>query len=128
MKNPYRKGELKAKMTYTYVGEIREATIKRTASYKAGIDDPVSDTYYVVLRDGEGLQQSLYRYASTYEAAERLRNLIPLCKTIVATGKVCIRRNNIYFETLTLSWPNGDNILVWAMDKEIRGSTEEDVA
>ena len=125
MKNPYKRGELKAKMTYTYVGEIREATIKRTASYKAGIDDPVSDTYYVVLRDVEGLQQSLYRYASTYEAAERLRSLIPLCKTLVLTGKVCIRRNNIYFEAVTVSWPNGDSTLAWAEDKQIRASEEE---
>ena len=125
MKNPYKRGELKAKMTYTYVGEIREAMIKRTASYKAGIDDPVSDTYYVVLRDGEGLQQSLYRYASTYEAAERLRSLIPLCKTLVLTGKVVVRRNNIYFEVVTVSWPNGESPFTWAEDREIVGSEEE---
>lgn len=127
MNNPYTKGELRAKMEFRYVGEIRKTGIRRSGYFEAGNPFPTSDTYFVILQDGEGLQMSLWKKNSTYEKAESIQSKIPLCKTVVIEGFVRNRGTHTYFEARTVCWPNGDNVLVWALESD-GGQEEESVA
>ena len=116
MKNPYTKRELKAKVEYRYVGELRKVLIRQTSCYETGNLTPVTDTHYVVMQDGEGLQMSLFRKNSTYDRAEAIAAKIPLHKTLCIEGRVKAKGTHIYFEAQTICWPNGDSVLVWAAD------------
>jgi hypothetical protein len=116
MNNPFRKGELKAKMKFCYTGELRKVLIRQTGCYETGNLTPVTDTHYVIMQDGEGLQMSLFRRNSTYDRAEAIAAKIPTGKTLCIEGNVKAKGTHIYFEASTVCWPNGDSVLVWAAD------------
>lgn len=126
MNNPYTKREIKAKMEFRYIGELRKVKVQRMGCYETGNLTPITDTHYVVMQDGEGLQMSLFRKNSTYEKAEAIAAKVPLCQTLCIEGSVKARGTHIYFEIKTICYPNGDNVLVWAA--ETKGEGKENIA
>lgn len=100
-----RRGNLKSNVTFRWVGEISQMSMRRFTAYNNEGEEK-SEQYALDITDSFGFKCSFFRKGATREGVEIMMSQLPYDKTLAIVGEIAVRRGNTYFNARFFRWPD----------------------